>query len=110
MTKQEIKYLLARLRTEAETSNSDQPTVLPPEIPEGFKESFENQKGFKGWINYHVTWDVHPDDPWMVVILRQSLEQEWHKELEGVVPVLTENGVVSAEEWAKKSRSTRIPE
>lgn len=102
MNRKEVKYLLARLRTYAETKRSDCPTVEPPELPQGFLESFESQEAFRGWVNYHVTWDVDSDDHWKVVPLGQSLEEKWHGDLEKVIPVLTEDGIVSAEEWAQK--------
>ena len=95
-----IKYLLACHRSEA--LYDDKPIRV--EVPEGFKESFEAQDNFRGWVNYHVTWDVFEDDPWKCVLLKKSQEQEWNETLEKVCPVLTPEGkIVPAEEWNKRS-------
>lgn len=102
MTGQQIKRLLALLRATAEGK------VNHFDVPVGFKESFESQVDFRGWVNYHVTWDVDPDDLWKVVALEKSLEQQWHDDLEKVVPVITPEGeIVTAEEWAQRSASTK---
>jgi hypothetical protein len=99
----EIKYLLALFRSEA---LYDRP--VPIEVPEGFKESFESQSNFRGWSNYHVTWDVFEDDPWKCVLREKSQEQEWNEVLEKVVPVIVPEGeIVSAEEWEKRSASMK---
>jgi len=98
MTKTKIKRLLALLKAKAEYKKE-----IDVEVPEGFIESFENQDNFRGWINYHETWDVDKDDPWKVVIRKRSLVAEWHRELSRVVPVITPDGtIVSPEEWEKK--------
>lgn len=95
----EIKYKLASLRSSA---LYDRPCRV--EIPEGFKESFENQENFRGWSNYHVTWDVYEDDPWKCVLRKKSQEQEWNETLEEVCPVITPEGeIVTAEEWKQRS-------
>lgn len=102
MTRIQIKRLLALLKAQVEYDK----TFDDIDIPEGFVESFENQKHFKGWINYHVTWDVDENDSWKVISLKMSREQEWHDTLEKVVPVITPEGeIVGAEEWEKRSRS-----
>ena len=103
MDKREIKYLIALLRSEAETGEKP---ALP--IPEGFKESFESQKYFTGWINYHTTWDTTNEDPWTVYPRTRSLEAEWHAELIKLVPVIAPDGtIMEAEEWEKKSPFTK---
>jgi hypothetical protein len=95
MTRKQVKRLLALLKTEAEKDKS-----FGLELPEGFKASFENQSLFKGWVNYHVTWDVDDNDVWKVISLKQSRVDDWHDELRKVVPVITPEGeIVSAEEW-----------
>ena len=98
MKKTKIKRLLALLKAKAEHGRE-----LDVEVPEGFIESFEDQDNFRGWINYHVTWDVDKDDPWKVVIRKISLAAEWQRELIKVVPVIIPDGtIVEAEEWQSK--------
>lgn len=101
MSEIKVKRLLALIKSEIELNRDHN-----LDLPEGFKKSFEIQKYFKGWINYHVTWDVDPDDPWTVVPLSKSLEEQWHDELRQVVPVITPDGeIVEAKEWEKKLAS-----
>lgn len=103
MEYKDIKYLLACLRSKA---LYDKP--VPIDVPEGFVESFECQDNFRGWANYHVTWDVFEDDPWKCVLREKSQEQEWNDTLEKVCPVITPEGeIVSAEEWEKRSASMK---
>lgn len=83
MTRREIRYLLARIRSQLQGVCED-----VPELPEGFKETFEGQPAFRGWAAYTVTWDVCEDDQWLVVPLKKSLEDEWHELLMEVVPEL----------------------
>jgi hypothetical protein len=98
---QDIKIRLASLRSKALYGR-----IPNYEMPEGFVESFESQDNFRGWANYHVTWDVFEDDPWKCVLLKRSQEQVWNETLRKVVPVITPEGkIVSAEEWEKKSIS-----
>lgn len=102
MEKKQIKRFLALIKAETELGRK-----FNLKLPKGFKKSFESQKYFRGWTNYHVTWDVSEKDAWTVVPLDKSLEQTWNEELEKIVPVITPNGeIVEAEEWAKKSAST----
>jgi len=99
MKKTEIKRLLALLKAEAEYKKE-----IDVEVPEGFIESFENQENFRGWVNYHVTWDVDKDDPWKVILRKVSLAAEWQRELIKVVPVITPDGnIVTGEEWEKEN-------
>lgn len=103
MTNKQVKRLLALLKAESEY---DRPLVF--DVPDGFKESFENQPSFRGWINYHETWDVDPDDAWKVISRKISLVAEWHKELIKVVPVITPDGtIMEADEWEQKLASTQ---
>ncbi|MBU2249653.1 MAG: hypothetical protein KKD77_23095 [Gammaproteobacteria bacterium] len=103
MTRRKIKRLLALLKAKVEYPDRK----IKIKLPTGFKKSFEEQSAFRGWINYHVTWDVDPKDPWMVISLKRSKVAEWHRELIKVVPVITPDGeIVEAEEWAKRSAST----
>lgn len=95
MTRKRIKRLLALLKAEAEHGR-----VLGFELPEGFRETFEKQKTFRGWVNYHVTWDVADDDAWKVVSLRESRVDTWNRALAKRLPVITRSGeVVTSEQW-----------
>ncbi|MGW8177414.1 MAG: hypothetical protein ACWGQW_01240 [bacterium] len=87
MTRREVKYLLARLRAHAESG------AVLPELPEGFAASFEKQEGFRGWVNYHVTWDVDDEDVWRVVSRDKSQEEEWHEEILPKLPIITPDGI-----------------
>ncbi|RLG24009.1 hypothetical protein DRN76_04600 [Methanosarcinales archaeon] len=101
MTRQQIKRLLALLKAEAEYKKD-----FSLKLPEGFKESFESQSAFRGWINYHETWDVDKEDVWLVISRKVSLVAEWHKELMKVVPVILPDGqIMEADEWQQKSHS-----
>lgn len=93
MTRSEIRYICFTLFSEAERGKE----IPPP--PEGFKETFESQEAFRGWLAFGVTWDVDEDDPWKAVPRECSLLEEWHRELMRKVPVLTEDGIISAEEY-----------
>jgi hypothetical protein len=102
MGRKKIKRLLALLKAKVEYPGRK----LDPELPEGFKKSFESQPAFRGWINYHETWDVDPKDPWTVIPLKRSKVAEWHRILIKVVPVITPDGtIMEAEDWVKKSAS-----
>ena len=99
MKKTKIKRLLALLKAKAEYGRE-----IDVEVPEGFIESFEDQDNFRGWINYHETWDVDKNDPWKIVIRKISLAAEWQKELIRVVPVITPDGtIVTPKEWEQKA-------
>ncbi len=101
MTRQKVKRLLALLKAKAEYDKE-----IDVEVPEGFIKSFEDQDNFRGWINYHVTWDVDKDDVWKVVLRKISLAAEWQRELIKVVPVITPDGnIVTGEEWEKENGS-----
>lgn len=99
MTRQKVKRLLALLKAKAEYNRE-----IIFDVPKGFIESFEKQDNFRGWINYHVTWDVDNDDVWKVIIRKISLAAEWQRELVKVVPVITPDGnVVTGEEWEQEN-------
>ena len=83
MTRKEIKRALALLKAEAELGRD------PGDLPEGFRESFESQPDFRGWVNYHVTWDLDKDDDWKVVPLEEPLVKVWDREVRSRVPVIT---------------------
>jgi len=89
LDRKQVKRFLALLRTEAEKGKD-----FNLDLPEGFKESFESQKHFKGWVNYHVTWDVDDDDVWKVVKLKRSKVCEWNDVLRETVPVITKAGEI----------------
>ena len=52
MNRKDIRYLLFRIKTEAEGG------VETPPLPAGFIKSFETQIKFQGWLSFGVTWDV----------------------------------------------------
>jgi hypothetical protein len=89
LTYKEIKRALALLKSEVELGRDHR-----LDLPEGFKESFENQAAFRGWVNYHVTWDVAEDDAWKVVPLEESRVKTWNRELMERVPVITPDGEI----------------
>jgi hypothetical protein len=81
LTRRNVRYLCFRLRTEAEGGNA------APELPEGFKETFEEQENFRGWAAFGVSWDVDENDQWLAVILKESLARQWERTLLQKVPV-----------------------
>lgn len=104
LTGKEIKRLAALLKAMEEYPDRH----IKIDLPEGFKESFENQPAFRGWLNYHVTWDINREDPWKVITRKESLVAEWHRELIRLVPVIEKDGtIVSAEEYEKKSAAAK---
>lgn len=91
MTRTQVKRLLALLRAEAELGRKF------PELdnlPENFKKSFEEQEAFRGWVNYHVTWDVADEDVWLTVKLKVSKVAAWNQQLRKRVPIITKEGEI----------------
>lgn len=82
MNRSEIRYLLFKLNANAEGG-----TELT-KLPTGFKESFDSQANFRGWLNFGVTWDVDENDPWKVILREKSIEAEWTELLLEKVPEL----------------------
>lgn len=101
MNVKKIKRFLALLRAEVELNRIHKDI----KYPEGFKESFEKQEHFRGWINYQVTWYIDEfNDPWKVILLKRPLVEEWHDVLREFVPVITPEGeIVEPEEWERRS-------
>lgn len=83
MNRRQIRYLISRLRTEATGG------VAAPELPDGFRESFERQDKFRGWSNYQKVWDVD-ESGWNIVLLDVSAEEAWNALLLEKVPELPE--------------------
>jgi hypothetical protein len=81
LNRRQIRYFLRRLRSKEESG------VELPELPEGFRKSFEGQDKFRGWLNYQKTWDVD-DSGWSIIFLDKSLEEQWHEILLQKVPEL----------------------
>ena len=104
MDVKKIKRFLALLKSEVELDRNHN-----LELPDGFKASFENQLNFRGWINYKETWYIDEfNDPWKVVSISRPLVEDWHDVLRKFVPVITPEGdIVKAEEWEKRSHSTK---
>lgn len=84
LTEQEIKRFLALLKAKAEYPERN----INLSLPEGFEESFKSQPNFRGWINYHVTWEIEKNDPWVVILRKIPLSTEWHRHLVKLVPIL----------------------
>lgn len=88
MDRRQIRYFLRRIKTSVETRlDPDTKIIKLPKLPVGFRKSFESQPKFRGWMGYQVTWDVD-DSGWNIVMLNVSLEEEWNRTLEMVVPEL----------------------
>ena len=98
LTKRQIRYLLFRLRTE-ELGGAKAPT----KFPRGFKKTFTDQSKFRGWVGFSVSWDVDDDSPWTIVFREKSIEEEWNAILKEKVPVITEDGIIEAEEYNKRN-------
>jgi hypothetical protein len=106
MTKKDIRYLLFRIRTEAEGA-----TKAPP-LPRGFKKGFEEQEHFDGWERFGITWDVIPADPWTTYRREKSLLQEHEEEMLAKVPVLPSllgsRGLDEEKEKVKNGRQSHL--
>lgn len=100
MDVKQIKRFLALIKAEAEYNRDN-----GLDLPNGFKESFERQPCFRGWINYKETWYIDEEnDPWKVISIDRPLVEDWHDQLRKVVPVITPEGeIVEAEEWERRS-------
>lgn len=48
-----------------------------PDYPDGLKEFVESLPGFAGWKYFATTWDIHGENPFMVVLRLQSVWEEW---------------------------------
>ena len=91
MDRRSIRYLLRRIKSNEDTStNPDVDVIDLPELPDGFRESFEKQERFRGWMGFQVTWDVD-DSGWTIVFLDKSLEQQWIDLLNEKVPEFPSN-------------------
>ena len=59
-----------------------------PDYPEGLKEFVESLPGFAGWSYFATTWDIHGENPFMVVLRLQSVWEEWDQVMNRVaIPV-----------------------
>ena len=101
----DIRYKLFSLKSEAERG------VEIPALPEGFRESFEEQEAFRGFINFGVTWDVSENDPWKVIPLDRSHLEVWNEVLRSKVPIIGPDGkVYTPEEWDAHIESLKAEE
>ena len=82
LTRKRVRYFCFRIQNEVEGG------APAPEIPEGFKEYFEEQELFTGWENFAATWDVTKDDPFKLYKRRFTIHEEWNATLRAVVPEL----------------------
>ena len=59
-----------------------------PNSPEGFKEFIEKLPGFAGWENFAKTWDIHGNNPFMIILRLRSVWTEWDYVMDRVaIPV-----------------------
>ena len=73
LERKEIRYWLFRFRTAA--TGGDPATGAP----RGLRKRFEDHPHFVSWESFGMTWDVG-DDPWTLVPLKHSLEEQWNTE------------------------------
>ena len=82
--KRKIRYWCFKFRNEIVEDRT------PPPPPEGLKEFIESLPGFAGWKYFAVSWDIHGENPFMVVLRLQSVWQEWDQVMERVsIPIDT---------------------
>lgn len=48
-----------------------------PKAPKGFYKFVEGLPGFAGWKYFAHTWDIHGENPFMIVLRLQSVWSEW---------------------------------
>jgi len=48
-----------------------------PNAPEGLKEFVEKLPGFAGWKKFAISWDIHGENPFMIVLRLMSVWEEW---------------------------------
>jgi len=103
MTRRQIRYWLFRFRTETEENGAS-----AEGSPEGLREKFEDMEWFQNWENFGITWDVHDEDFFRIVPLKQSLSDQWNRVLEEKVPELikdeTHNEKITKKKTKKKSK------
>lgn len=58
------------------------------DCPVGLKDFVEGLPGFLPWERFAITWDVHGEDPFMVIGRLTSPTQEWEMVMERVtIPI-----------------------
>lgn len=68
-----------------------------PNYPKGLKTFIEKLPGFAGWEYFAVTWDVHGENPFMIVLRLQSVWEEWDAVMNRVaIPINTPPEQISA--------------
>jgi hypothetical protein len=107
LNRKQTKRIIALLKAEQELGREFPASV---EVPEGFKESFEAQPDFRGWVHYHVNWDVDAEDHMKVVPLSVGRVAAWDREVEKRTPVILPDGrIVTADEY-RQMESERLAE
>lgn len=81
MTKRQVRYWLFRFKTELEDDGAS-----ASDAPRGLRKLFEGMEWFQGWNNFSVTWDVNHEEPFRIIPLKVSLDEQWNKTLEEKVP------------------------
>ena len=82
--KRKIRYWCFKFRNEVVEDR------IPPPSPDGLKEFIENLPGFAGWKYFAISWDIHGENPFMVVLRLQSVWEEWDQVMNRVaIPIDT---------------------
>ncbi len=72
LTKRQLRYWCFRFRS-SETSAVDALGA-----PEGVREYYESLDWFPGWKTFGVTWDLHKDNPFLIVPLKEDPTAKWN--------------------------------
>ena len=71
--KRKLRYWCFRIRL-SEVENKKH---LLEGVPKGLKAFVEKLPGFAGWEYFAVSWDLHGENPFMVVLRIQSVWEQW---------------------------------
>lgn len=86
MLKRQVRYWCFRFRTETEEDGA-----TADDAPKGLRERFEEMEWFQGWSKFGITWDVHDEDPFRIIPLKISLQDQWNAVIEKKVPELVKD-------------------
>lgn len=84
--RKELRYKCYRMRTEATEG---------PSPPNGFREAvahLETMKGFDGWKNFAITWDISMEDITKIVSRQFSEFEEWDRVVKAKFPIIEPGG------------------
>ena len=88
LERKRIRYFLYCLRS------MDQGKEGPEDIPADLIGKITLQKGFTGWHNFAVNWDVALNNPYKVVSRQYSEEEEWERVVMAKFPQIKPDGNV----------------